>query len=82
MYKRQVHQIREENKEGIIQVQTDMGERLERVYDNLDNMESQISTNKSKIEEIQIQEEVDSWRDRLCQHNHITNHDNRETINF
>ena len=80
--KQEVHQKREENKEGITQVQTARGERLERVYDNLDNMESQISTNKSKIEEIQIQEEVDSWRDRTCQHNHITNHNNRESINF
>ena len=64
-----------------------MGERLERVYGNLNNVESQINTNKNKIKEIsrcelQIQEEVDSWRDRTCQHNHITNHDNRESINF
>ena len=85
--KQEVHQIREENKEGITQVQTDMGERLERVYDNLNNVESQIDTNKSKIEEIrrreiQTQEEVDSWRDRTCQHNHIINNDNRESINF
>ena len=46
-----------------------------------------VNKNKNKIEEIsrrelQIQEEVDSWRDRTCQHNHVTNHDNRESINF
>ena len=81
------YKVREENKEGITQVQTDMGERLERVYGNLNNVEGQINTNKNKIEEIsrrelQLQEEVDSWRDRTCQHNHITNHDNRESINF
>ena len=61
--------IRDRNKEGITQIQTDMGERLERVYGNLNSMEGQINTNKNKIEEIsrrelQLQEEVDSWRDR------------------
>ena len=85
--KQEVHQIREENKEGIAQVQTDIGERMERVYNNLNNVESQVSTNKEKIEEIrrreiQLQEEVDSWRDRTCQNTHITNNDNRELINF
>ena len=50
--KQEVHQIREENKEGITQIQTDMGERLERVYGNLNNMEGQINTSKNKIEEI------------------------------
>ena len=37
--KNEVHQVREENKEGIRQIQTDMGERLERVYGNLNSME-------------------------------------------
>ena len=46
-----------------------------------------INTNKNKIEEIsrrelQLQEEVDSWRDRTCQHSHTNNHENRESINF
>ena len=41
-----------------------MGERLARVYGNLNSMEGQINTNKNKIEEIsrrelQLQEEVD-----------------------
>ena len=60
---------------------------MERVYNNLNNVESQVSTNKEKIEEIrrreiQLQEEVDSWRDRTCQNTYITNNDNRELINF
>ena len=45
--KQEVHQIREENKEGITQIQTDMGEWLERVYGNLNNMEGQINTSKN-----------------------------------
>ena len=50
-------------------------------------MEGQINTNKNKIEEIsrrelQLQEEVDSWRDRTCQNSHTNNHENRESINF
>ena len=57
------------------------------VYGNLNSMEGQINTNKNKIEEInrrelQLQEEVDSWRDRTCQNSHTNNHENRESINF
>ena len=62
-------------------------DRLERVYGNLNSMEGQINTNKNKIEEIsrrelQLQEEVDSWRDRACQNRHTNNQENRESINF
>ena len=48
--------MREENKEGIAQVQTDIGERMERVYYNLNSVEGQVSTNKEKIEEIRRRE--------------------------
>ena len=85
MYKRQTQdiiQIREENKEEIARVRTDIGERMEGVYNNMNNIDSQASKNKEKIEELrrrelQLQEEVDSWRDRPRHSIHTTNSDNR-----
>ena len=75
--KQETHQIREENKEEIPRVCTDIGERMEGVYKNMNNIDNQVSNNKEKIVEIcrrelQLQEEVGSWRDRPCHSTHTS----------
>ena len=60
---------------------------MEGVYSNLNKINSKDDKNKQRIDEMHrreemLQEEVDAWRDRPCNSNHIINNDNRETINF
>ena len=60
---------------------------MEGVYSNLNKIDSKVDKNKQRIDEMHrreesLREEVDAWRDRPCNTNHIINTDNRDTINF
>ena len=77
VYKRQVrrcaqmdqdiHQVREENQKEVAAVRTDLGERMEGVYSNLNKIDSKVDKNQQRIDEMHrieesLREEVDAWR--------------------
>ena len=69
------------------EIQTDVSERVERVYSNLNQVDGQTKENKEKIQglnqrERQMQEELDALRDKPCNNTHIITSENRELINF
>ena len=69
------------------EIQTDVSERVERVYTNLNKVDGQIQENREKIQGIsqrerQMQEELDALREKPCNNTHIITSENWELINF
>ena len=50
--KQEMRQIREENQKDITVICTDIGERMEGVYNNINQIDSKVDKNKQKIDEI------------------------------
>ena len=77
----------DEQQKEITEIRTDIGERMEGVYNNFNRVDSQVKKNQGRIEEIhqrevKLQEVVDSWQDRTCHSTHVINNESRELINF
>ena len=76
--------IRDRNKQEVLknleekhkEMQTDVSERVERLYTNLNQVDGQIKENKEKIQglnqrERQMQEELDALREKPCHNTYI-----------
>ena len=56
--KQDIRQVREENQKEITVIRTDLGERMEGVYSNLNKIDSKADKHKQRIDEINRREEI------------------------
>ena len=80
--------MQKETQEDIERVQARIGERIEDINANMNNVKGQVINNKEKIEEIHqrelvnIREELEMIRSRPFSISNVQPTDNREVINF
>ena len=81
------HEVLQKLDERHKEIQTDISERVERVYTTINKIDGQTQENKEKIigisqRERQMQEKLDTLREKPCNNTHIITSENREVINF